>query len=193
MFLARLWCMVAGRPALDRSHSVGPGALVQAVRTCGQPRGAGPGRGARFLLCASVLLVLGWSWALPVPAQSESEPALQFTSPAEFQVHPNSRLLPRDLEPSQHLEWRGHEGVKWLIFDSLSGHQADDTSLTFAVEGQAGENYVYCLESAENCGQVQVRVNEDTGWLLLGADVDAPRNADNGVHTPPAASDAEQV
>ena len=109
-------------------------------------------------------------WAYPVPAQSE--PALQFTSPTEFQLHPINRLLPKDLEPS-HPEWKAQRGIKWLIFDSLSGHQADAASLTFAVEGQAGENYVYC--SAENCGQVRVRVNESTGWLLLGADLDAPR------------------
>ena len=68
MFLISLWCRAAGRPVSDRSHSAGSGALRQAVRPCGPPRGAGAGRGARFLLCASVLLVLGW----PVPGSAQT-------------------------------------------------------------------------------------------------------------------------
>ena len=54
-FLTRLWCRGAGRPALNRSHAAGT-------------RAAGAGRGARFLLCASVLLVLGW----PVPGTAQT-------------------------------------------------------------------------------------------------------------------------
>ena len=68
MFLISLWCRAAGRPVSDRSHSAGSGALRQALRPCGPPRGAGAGRGARFLLCASVLLVLGW----PVPGSAQT-------------------------------------------------------------------------------------------------------------------------
>ena len=68
MFLISLWCRAAGRPAPVRSHSAGPGALRQAVRPCGPPRGAGAGRWAGFLLCASVLLVLGW----PVPGSAQT-------------------------------------------------------------------------------------------------------------------------
>ena len=68
MFLISLWCRAAGRPVSDRSHSAGSGALRQAVRPCGPPRGAGPGRWAGFLLCASVLLVLGW----PVPGSAQT-------------------------------------------------------------------------------------------------------------------------
>ena len=56
------------RPALNRSHAAGPGALRQAVRPGGQPRGAGPGRWAGVLLCASVLLLLGW----PVPGSAQT-------------------------------------------------------------------------------------------------------------------------
>ena len=68
MFLTHLWCMAAGRPAPVRSDSVGPGALRQAVRPGGQNLGAGPGRWARALLCASVLLLLGW----PVPGSAQT-------------------------------------------------------------------------------------------------------------------------
>ena len=41
MFLTHLWGTAAGRPASVRSDSVGPGALRQAVRPCGPPRGQG--------------------------------------------------------------------------------------------------------------------------------------------------------
>ena len=182
MFLARLWCMVAGRPALDRSPSAGPGALVQAVRTCGQPRGAGPGRGARFLLCASVLLVLGWSWALPVPAQSEQVPALRFTSPTEFHLHPDARLRPRGGE--EHADWQGYaEGAKERYLATITGEQSGGGSLVFAAEGHSGEFPTYCYES--NCGPVRVGVlsGEEGGLLYLGVDIDAPRRTNGGVNT----------
>ena len=77
MFLTNLWYIVAGRPASDRPHAAGPGAMRQAVRPFGQHLGAVPGRGVRFLLCASVLLVL----SLPVPGVAQPTTCTE-TSPA---------------------------------------------------------------------------------------------------------------
>ena len=60
MFLTRLWCMAAGRPAPARSDYVAPGDMRQSIRTFGQTLGSVLGRWERFLLCASALPVLGW-------------------------------------------------------------------------------------------------------------------------------------
>ena len=79
MFLISLWCRAAGRPVSDRSHSAGSSALRQALRPCGPPRGAGAGRWAGFLLCASVLLVLGW----PVPGSTQTTPTVTISWDAQ--------------------------------------------------------------------------------------------------------------
>ena len=46
MFLTRLWCMAAGRPAPARSDYVAPGDMRQSIRTFGQTLGSGLGRWA---------------------------------------------------------------------------------------------------------------------------------------------------
>ena len=67
-------------------------------------------------------------WAYPVPAQSE--PQLQFTSPAEFQVHSNQRLWSRGVGQRYH-----DAGRKYRYFARLTARQATDGTLTFAAEG----------------------------------------------------------
>ena len=63
------------------------------------------GRPMRRALClvSALGLIAVLAWALPAPAQSVSEPALRFTSPTAFHVHPNARLRPRDVE--SHRDW----------------------------------------------------------------------------------------
>ena len=130
-------------------------------------------RGALGLL---VVLV----WAYPVSAQSESEPALQFTSPTEFHLQPDARLRPRRGE--EHADWQGYvEGAKERYLATITGEQSGGGSLVFAAEGQSGEFSTYCYES--NCGPVRVGVlsGAEGGLLYLGVDIDAPRNANDKV------------
>ena len=69
------------RPASDRSDDGAPSVRRQAVRPFGPPCGAGSGRWARFLLCASVLLVLGW----PVPGLAQPTVAITWDEQAAWQ------------------------------------------------------------------------------------------------------------
>ena len=116
MFLTRLWCTAAGRPAPARSDYVGPGALRQAVRSFGQPLDAGPGRGTRFLLCASVLLVLGW----PVPGIAQPmctamSRAITDISPDRLGMDPNVSSLVADCNTLLGLksDLQGTEILNW--------------------------------------------------------------------------------
>ena len=129
-------------------------------------RGTAPPATLRVVL--SLLVVLVWTGG-----GQATEPALQFTSPTEFQVHPLGDLLPEDMDPSDR-DWHGREGIKGKYFSTLSAQQADGGSLTFTVEGQSGAESSYCYES--QCGPVQVRVAEGSGLLFLGASRPAPRN-----------------
>ena len=145
------------------------------------------GRLIRRALCLvrALGLIAVLAWALPVQAQSVSEPALRFTSPTAFHVHPSARLRPRDVE--SHRDWVVtvgdrqvySEGFKNIYFGALTGEQSGEGHLTFAVEGQSGEVSTYCFRS--NCGAVQVRVfsAEESGLLHLGVDSDAPLNNNN--------------
>ena len=103
-------------------------------------------------------------WALPVPARSE--PQLQFTSPTEFQVHPDQRLYSRGVG----LQY-DDAGKKERYFARLTARQATDGTLAFAAEGQAGQESTYCYGSA--CGAVAVGVlsGAEGGLLYLGVDV----------------------
>ena len=87
-----------------------------------------------------------WGWVLGVlsvllwaSGGQANEPALRFTSPTAFPVHPGARLLPADMDTS-HPHWDDEEGIKGIYFGTLSGQQAANADLTFAVEGQAGED-----------------------------------------------------
>ena len=139
-----------GRPTPDRSPALRrePG---------GRPCGADSGRGGRWLLSASVLLlVLGG-----VSVGQANEPALRFTSSTEFQVHPNLRLW-----PTGHAPGSDREGIKHVIFARLTAAQAAHDPLTFTVEGQSGEAMVYCHN--RQCGAVAVGAVAEDGLLYLG-------------------------
>ena len=108
-------------------------------------------------------------WAYPVPAQSE--PALQFTSPPLFQVHPDQRLWPR--ETGQQGNW----GNKYRYFARLTARQATSETLAFAAEGQTGPASTYC--HGTKCGAVSVGVLSEAegGLLYLGVDIESPASS----------------
>ena len=67
--MSSLWCREAECPVFPHSDDVAPDGRRVAMRPGGQTLGAGPSRGARWLLgVSSLLLVLGWS--VPGSAQS---------------------------------------------------------------------------------------------------------------------------
>ena len=114
-------------------------------------------RGALGLLAVLV-------WAYPVPAQSE--PALQFTSPPLFQVHPDQRLWSRGVGQQY-----DDAGRKERYFARLTARQATSETLAFAAEGQTGPVSTYCYGA--ECGAVSVGVlsGAEGGLLYLGVDV----------------------
>ena len=109
---------------------------------------------------ASVLLLLGW-----VSVGQANEPALRFTSPTEFQVHPNLQLW-----PAEHMPRSEFDGHKYRVFARLTAAQAATHPLTFTVEGQSGEEVVYCHE--RECGAVSVGTLAEDGLLYLGVDLE---------------------
>ena len=60
----------------------------------------------------SLLAVLGWA----LPVQAQSEPALQFTSPTVFQVHPEVTMRPLGLPADQRLGG-GNKNVSFRRLD----------------------------------------------------------------------------
>ena len=109
----------------------------------------------------------GWGWSLLVVllwagGGQAAEPALQFTSPTTFSVHPNQRLWPTETAPSSQ-----EDGMKERIFARLTARQATSDPLAFAVEGQSGASVDYCREAGV-CGAVTARARAEDGLLYLG-------------------------
>ncbi len=121
----------------------------------------------------SLLAVLGWA----LPVQAQSEPALQFTSPTVFQVHPEVTMRPWDYPLTN--DWA--VGIKTYHFDALAAQQSAADALTFTVEGQGGEAREYCFE--EHCGAVSVAVTAPGGHLYFAVAIDAPRSGNDRVNS----------
>ena len=121
----------------------------------------------------SLLAVLGWA----LPVQAQSEPALQFTSPTVFQVHPEVTMRPWDYPLTN--DWE--VGIKTYHFDALTAQQSAADELTFTVEGQAGAEREYCFES--HCGAVSVAVAASGGHLYFAVAIDAPRSGNGRVNS----------
>ena len=121
----------------------------------------------------SLLAVLGWA----LPVQAQSEPALQFTSPTVFQVHPEVTMRPWDYPLTN--DWE--VGIKTYHFDALTAQQSAADALTFTVEGQAGAEREYCFE--EDCGAVSVAVAASGGHLYFAVAIDAQRSGNGRVNS----------
>ena len=134
------------RPASDRSDDGAPGVRRQAIRPFGQPRGSGSGRGARFLLCVSVLLVLGW----PVPGLAQPTVAITWDEQAAWQ------------EPSFTVTFTFSEAV-----EGFTGEVEDILlSTLFLLTGanfQALSATTYTLEVTPNAGAAFVNVLVKSG------------------------------
>ena len=121
----------------------------------------------------SLLAMLGWA----LPVQAQSEPALQFTSPTVFQVHPEVTMRPWDYPLTN--DWA--VGIKTYHFDALTAQQSAADALTFTVEGQAGAEREYCFES--HCGAVSVAVAASGGHLYFAVAIDAQRSGNGRVNS----------
>ena len=105
-------------------------------------------------------------WSGRTRCRPRSEPALQFTSPPLFQVHPDQRLWSRGVGQQY-----DDAGRKERYFARLTARQATSETLAFAAEGQTGPVSTYCYGA--ECGAVSVGVlsGAEGGLLYLGVDV----------------------